>query len=185
MSDQSVDKPGVAKTLLAVLAVLAVVAGVVFLYVATRPEPDFPDAAAPTSSSAKPGKEPAVGDCMRVTGAMLDAKVTKVDCTAEHSHVVASLQRNGEDCGTDLTRAQYARYRYSWKLGVCLVPVFVDGQCYRFQIMQTEIPKAECAKDNLRVKVLKDTVKDTDCGEGEQALVYPEIRTTYCFSLPT
>ncbi len=184
--EPALEKPGVWKTLLAVGAVLVVVAGGVFLYVATRPEPDFPDTAG-VSVNGERGDEPVVGDCMRIDGNAVKATVTKVDCAAgAHNQVVASLQRQGEDCGSasGQEKTKYSRYRWSGKLGVCLAPVFEDGQCYRVtDLYGAYMPKAPCNELALKVRVFKDTADPAVCGPGvPEGLVYPEIRTTYCMA---
>ncbi|MEU7524380.1 hypothetical protein AB0A74_01445 [Saccharothrix sp. NPDC042600] len=182
---------GILRTVLGVLAVLVVVTGFVLYYQATAPKADHAADTRPAStpvSRAPDPDEPAVGDCALLTGTALDVRYTRADCAAgTHNYVVGSQQRKGEDCGsaTGTSKEQYARYRWTGALGLCLVPVFADGQCYRIQMFQAEMPVGECARPNLRVRVLAGTVDRTACeDEALKVLVYPEIRTTYCFEAP-
>ncbi|MEU7477669.1 hypothetical protein AB0A63_16890 [Lentzea sp. NPDC042327] len=181
----------IARAALVAGAALVVVLGVAFYYVATKPAPETQ--AAPTSTTPwtppQDVNEPRLGDCARVAGGMLDSTYTPVDCAAgAHNYVVGSLQRQGEDCGaaSGSKKDNYARYRYSGRLGVCLVPVFADGRCYEFFTLKTDLAAVECTGVGLRVRVLANTADGAACGtDVRQALVYPETRTTYCFSRPT
>ena len=182
---------GVLRTLLVVGVVLIFIVGLAVYYVTTLPEPDHTADTRPVPlsvSRAPDPNEPVVGACARLTGPVLEAEYSAVDCAAgTHNYVVGSLQRKGEDCGSasGTNKDQYARYRWSGALGLCLVPVFADGQCYQIGLFQAEIPKSECTGVNARVQVLTNSLDKTACRPGTfESLAYPEVTTTYCFSAP-
>ncbi len=181
--------PATAKWVLAITAtvfvVLAAVAGFVFYGLATAPEPGEGRVEAATENlptRTTGPDDPVVGECVRVEGKV----ITRVGGCAKgtHNHVVADVKRGGEDCGAASTKDQYVRYIYSGSIGLCLAPVYVDGQCYGTAPVSGngDIPNLGCDRlGALRARVLTDTAGACTPEERDR-LVYPEIRTTYCFT---
>lgn len=183
--------PATAKWVLAITATvfvaLAAVAGFVFYGLATAPKPEGRAVeaeiqSAPTRTNGP--DDPIAGECVRVEGNVL----TRVGGCAKgtHDHVIASVKRDGEDCGPPGVQDPYVRYIYSGSIGLCLVPVYVDGQCYASAQVSGfgDIQKLGCDRlGAVRVRVLTDTADAAACTPAEREhLVYPEIRTTYCFT---
>ncbi|KJK42015.1 hypothetical protein UK23_39220 [Lentzea aerocolonigenes] len=140
-----------------------------------------------TTTPAKPFAE--VGDCVKLTGTSIDLKYDKVSCEGGlHNYTVGKvLGGQSEKCGED--PAAYTKYKghSGYKsVALCMIPVFVDGQCYDFSLsgLYAEIKTVECgAFQSAKAKVLANTVDKAACGESPAlAVAYPEIRTTYCFT---
>jgi hypothetical protein len=146
----------------------------------TTPSPTVTTSALPAAK---------VGDCAKVSGASFNIKYEPVSCEGGlHNYTVSKvLGSQSEKCGED--RDSYTKYQgYSGRKSVnlCLIPVFVDGQCYNFTTasFDAEFQTAPCGGLQVaKVKVLKDTADKAACGESPAlALAYPEIKTTYCFT---
>lgn len=139
-----------------------------------------------TSTSATPVAQ--VGDCVRLSGPSFNPDYGKVVCeTGQHNYVVSKVIRaQGEKCGDDPdSYVRYSAYEGRRTTNVCLIPIFVDGQCYNFSTagLDAEFQKIECSFLVVRAKVLPGTVDKAACGPNPPlALAYPEIRTTYCFA---
>lgn len=178
------------KVAIAAVAAIAVVAGFVVYGFATAPEPQPAAAYEPKplpSRTAEPD-DPRVGECVRVDKTNFDERLTRVGgCDkGTHTHVIAGLQRGGEDCGSasGQDRDQYLRHTHHWGLALCLVPAFEDGQCYDTSRISSEpgLVKQPCGAGNKRVKSHRDRADKAACEGGSVALVYPELKATYCFA---
>lgn len=150
--------------------------------VATTTVPALPA----TSTSTTPIAQ--VGDCVKLSGPSFKPDYWKVACeTGQHNYVVSKvISGQGEKCGDDPDAyVRYSSYEDRRTTNVCLIPIFVDGQCYNFSTasFDAEFQTIECSFLVVRAKVLKDTVDKAACGPNPPlALAYPEIRTTYCFA---
>ncbi|HEX8868605.1 MAG TPA: hypothetical protein VF821_23295, partial [Lentzea sp.] len=143
-----------------------------------------------TTTPPKPYAE--IGDCVKLTGASFNPTYKKVACDAGlHNYTVSKVPAtDAEKCGEDA--AAYTKYTaYSAAAGrknayVCLIPVFVEGQCYDFTLssLNAELKTVECGGfQAVKAKVLANTVDKAACGESPAlAIAYPEIKTTYCFT---
>ncbi|GLY50943.1 hypothetical protein Lesp01_45990 [Lentzea sp. NBRC 102530] len=128
-----------------------------------------------------------VGDCVKLSGPSFNPVYEKQPCESGlHNYTVSKVPGAGEKCGDDPDA--YVKYR-GWdgrkSSNVCLIPVFVDGQCYDLTLasLDAEFKKADCSFLVVRAKVLPNTVDKAACGPNPAlALAYPEIKTTYCFS---
>ncbi|MGW4212578.1 LppU/SCO3897 family protein [Lentzea sp. NPDC004789] len=125
------------------------------------------------------------GDCVKLTGVSAYPKYEKVSCDAGvHNYTVGKvLGSKSEKCGED--HSAYTKFSTD-DIRLCLIPVFVEGQCYDFSFVAVdpELKPKECGKyAAVRAKVLANTVDKAACGESPAlALAYPEIKTTYCFT---
>jgi hypothetical protein len=145
---------------------------------------------APPTTTTPPKPIAEVGDCVKLTGTSLSPTYQKVSCEGGlHNYVVSKVPAtDSEKCGEDADGyTRYTSYQgVAGRQSVCLVPVFVEGQCYDFTLssLQAETKTAECGGfQAVRAKVLTNTVDKAACGESPAlALAYPEIKTTYCFT---
>jgi len=140
-----------------------------------------------TTTSALPSAQ--VGDCVKLAGVSISVEYEKVSCEGNlHNYTVSKvLGSQSERCGED--RDAYTKYRgHSGRKSVnlCLIPVFVEGQCYDFSLsgLSAEIRTVACGSfQAVQAKVLADTVDKGACGPSPAlAIAYPEIKTTYCFT---
>ncbi|MEV6243428.1 hypothetical protein [Lentzea sp. NPDC051838] len=130
-----------------------------------------------------------VGDCAKVTGASFNIKYDKVSCEGGlHNYTVSKvLASQSEKCGDEPdTYTKYMGHVGSKSVNLCLIPVFVEGQCYdlMFTSLDAELKKMECGGyPSVRAKIFANTVDKAVCGPSPAlALAYPETRTTYCFT---
>ncbi|WP_394617485.1 hypothetical protein JNUCC0626_49235 [Lentzea sp. JNUCC 0626] len=142
--------------------------------------------AAPTTTTSKPPPFALVGDCALLQGTTFDVQYTKTDCAEnKHNYAVVKTMPTNEKCGEQ--EEAYVKYTKGYGMNVCLVPVFVDGECYDFSraALQAEIPKSPCSGLGVaKAKVLANTVDKAACGPNPAlALAYPEIKTTYCLTI--
>ncbi|MDX3663554.1 hypothetical protein PV646_40240 [Streptomyces sp. ID05-26A] len=150
--------------------------------VATTTIPALPTTSTPATPVAQ------VGDCVKLSGPSFKPDYGKVVCeTGQHNYVVSKVLRgHGEKCGDDPDAyVKYSAYDGRKTTAVCLIPIFVDGQCYNFSTagLNAEFQTIECSFLVVRAKVLTGTVDKAACGPNPPlALAYPEIRTTYCFA---
>jgi hypothetical protein len=133
----------------------------------------------------------AVGDCVKLTGIEIDLKYEKVSCDGRlHNYTVSKVLGLLDECGDDPDA--YATYNNDKGFNgeqLCLIPVFFDGECYDFMLSShtAENPVVDCgATFAIKVRVLTNTADETACGaDPVKALAYREIKTTYCFDLPS
>ena len=190
---------GAGVKIVAVLAVFALALGGVIFWLSTKDTIELgggapTSAAAPTTTppttTSKPAPFAEPGDCVSMTGLMIQPDFKKVPC-GEHNYTVTKVVPSPppeEKCGTDADG--YVQYKRTSLLessvSVCLIPVFADGACYDlvYSMVQAALPQKECGSVGAaRVKVLANTADKAACGPNPVlALAYPETRTTYCFS---
>ncbi|AHH93916.1 LppU/SCO3897 family protein [Kutzneria albida] len=130
----------------------------------------------------------AVGECAQVSGTMSKPHYTKTDCgSADANYTVAKvLSSSSATCGKDFD--EYYETNAVNPVKLCLAPVFVDGQCYKFSTVATSMgyPKVACTDSSaLQVKVVKGDGAANCEGGPEATLAYSEIKTTYCLAKPT
>ncbi|SDP89365.1 LppU/SCO3897 family protein [Lentzea jiangxiensis] len=116
-------------------------------------------------------------------------KYEQVPCGEEpHNYTVSKvLGSQSEKCGEDPgAYMQYHGCSGRKSVNICLIPAFVDGQCYRFTTFSLtgEFETPPCGGlEVVRVKVFTNTTDKTACGPSPAlALAYPDIKTTYCFT---
>ncbi|MET9226555.1 hypothetical protein [Lentzea sp. NPDC003310] len=130
----------------------------------------------------------AVGDCLQLTGTEARMRYEEVPCgDGRHNYTVSKvLSSETELCGT--YHGDYATYSGGWfsDENLCLIPVYVDGQCYDFTGGELHIDNrtVDCgAPEAIKVRVVPDTSDASVCGiTAEVALGYPETNTSYCFT---
>ena len=173
-----------ASTLVVIGAILValVVGGWVVRVVLRQLPSDTQSIPAPTTTSTTTSTPPkyVAGDCVSMTGSSINPAFDEVDCASgKGNYVVAKVPESGESCGEN-----YSKYTRG-SLKVCLIPVFVDGECYNFSVagISAETPKMDCSPFVVKATVLKDTVDPAACGPNVgKALAYPEIKVTYCLN---
>jgi hypothetical protein len=169
--------------------VAVVVAGAMVFWLARTHYVKLSDGLAANTyvTTTKPTPFAEAGDCALVTGRRESPRYTKVTCAGNrHNYTVSKVSPNtGEKCGED--EDAYVKYTKGDHTMACLIPMFVDGRCYDFTLgrQQTEPPVVECGGPKAgKVRLLANTVDKAACGpDAGLALAYPEIRTTYCFTL--
>ena len=141
-----------------------------------------------TTTTTKPKPFAEVGDCVLLGGGSFNPKFEKTPCAEnKHNYTVSKVPATStEECGTPPDG--YVKYTKGSSVNVCLIPVFVDGECYDFTLasLQSEFPKKECGGYMVvKAKVITGTADKAACGQDERlalALAYPEIKTTYCLT---
>ncbi|MFD9705875.1 hypothetical protein [Lentzea sp. NPDC059081] len=196
-------EPGSGIKIVAVLGVFALLLGGTIFWFSTKDTLHFssggdstkaPVATTTTLRTTTPPPPPiaAPGDCVSMTGQMMNPDFRKVPC-GEHNYTVAKIVVSpaaDEKCGDTDGYVQYKNYGgpTAKSFSVCLVPVLADGACYdvMFSMTQAALPQRDCGSiGTARVKVLANTVDKAACGPNPAlALAYPETKTTYCFSQP-
>ncbi|MFI6100010.1 hypothetical protein ACIA8G_31055 [Lentzea sp. NPDC051213] len=149
----------------------------------------FPSAApTTTTTTTKPKPFAEIGDCVNMTGGSFSPSYEKVPCTENrHNYTVSKVPATGTEKCAEVEDG-YIKYTKGASTTVCLIPVFVDGECYDFTLasLQAEFPKKACGGYMVvKAKVLANTVDKAACGQDERlalALAYPEIKTTYCLT---
>ncbi|MGW6936218.1 LppU/SCO3897 family protein [Lentzea sp. NPDC054927] len=188
--------------IVAVLAVFALALGGLIYWLSTKDTIKFGSGSAPTSAAAvtttpptttsKPAPFATVGDCVLMTGFAAKPDYQKVPCGGNNNYTVSKVSSSStEKCGEPADGyIEYRRISVLESSTVCLIPVFLDGQCYDFTLadLKAEVPKAECGggPQVFKAAVLANTVDKAACTVNQAlALAYPEIKTTYCFSQPS
>lgn len=189
--------------IVAVLAVFALALGGLIFWLSTKDTIRFGSGSAPTSAAVvtttarptttttKPAPFAEAGDCVLMTGLMINPDFKKVACGEQHNYTVTKVVTSPtpeEKCGTEADG--YVQYKRTSLLetsvSVCLVPVLADGACYDvvYSTTQAALPQKECGSvGTARVKMLANTVDKAACGPNPVlALAYPETKTTYCVS---
>ncbi|MFJ8964617.1 hypothetical protein ACIRG5_35020 [Lentzea sp. NPDC102401] len=141
-----------------------------------------------TTTTTKPKAFAEIGDCVLLAGGSFNPKFEKTACAEnKHNYTVSKVPATStEECGTPPDG--YVKYTKGSSVNVCLIPVFVDGECYDFTLasLQSEFPKKACGGYMVvKAKVITGTADKAACGQDERlalALAYPEIKTTYCLS---
>ncbi|WP_330274020.1 hypothetical protein OG205_46085 [Lentzea sp. NBC_00516] len=141
-----------------------------------------------TTTTTKPKAFAEVGDCVLLAGGSFNPKFEKTACAEnKHNYTVSKVPATStEECGTPPDG--YVKYTKGSSVNVCLIPVFVDGECYDFTLasLQSEFPKKACGGYMVvKAKVITGTADKAACGQDERlalALAYPEIKTTYCLT---
>ncbi|MEU3643121.1 hypothetical protein AB0E59_07050 [Lentzea sp. NPDC034063] len=141
-----------------------------------------------TTTTTKPKPFAEVGDCVLLAGGSFNPKFEKTPCAEnKHNYTVSKVPATStEECGTPPDG--YVKYTKGSSVNVCLIPVFVDGECYDFTLasLQSEFPKKACGGYMVvKAKVITGTADKAACGQDERlalALAYPEIKTTYCLT---
>ncbi|WP_394617486.1 hypothetical protein JNUCC0626_49240 [Lentzea sp. JNUCC 0626] len=159
------------------------------VYIATPTRTTDPMTYAVPTTNPTPLPPPAqIGDCVKLSGPSFNLDYEKLACDAGmHNYTVSKvLSTRSEKCGEDPDA--YVKYE-GWdgrkSSHLCMIPVFVDGQCYNFDTasLNAEFLTSECSFLVVRAKVLPNTVDKAACGPNPAlALAYPEIKTTYCFT---
>ncbi|SFR25221.1 hypothetical protein SAMN04488564_108269 [Lentzea waywayandensis] len=178
------------------LLVLVVAIGAVMLWFVRKDDLKFGSGVATTSTTAvtttttttKPKPFAEVGDCVLLAGGSFNPKFEKTPCAENrHNYTVSKTPATStEECGTPPDG--YVKYSKGSSVNVCLIPVFVDGECYDFTLasLQSEFPKKACGGYMVvKAKVIAGTADKAACGQDERlalALAYPEIKTTYCLT---
>lgn len=125
-----------------------------------------------------------VGDCASITGTSTSPEYKAIDCSsAEANYSIAKTGGTDASCGDS-----YDEYTQTQRRGpktkLCLAPLLVEGKCYGENTGGVGMKAVECG-DSATFKVTK-AAKDTapQCGEGEQAMAYPEVKLHYCVGAP-
>jgi hypothetical protein len=143
----------------------------------------------PPTSTSSPLPAAEIGDCVKLSGASFNVKYDEVSCEGNlHNYTVGKvLADRSEKCGDDPdSYMKYHGYAGRKSVNLCLIPAFVDGQCYSFATisLNAEFQTATCGGlEVVQVKVLANTMDKAACGASPAlALAYPDIKTTYCFT---
>jgi hypothetical protein len=195
---------GAGVKIVAVLAVFALALGGLVFWLSTKDTIEFgggdsprkPIAApvtttpGPPTTTSKPAPFAEAGDCVLMTGLMMNPDFRKVACDGGQNYTVTKVVTSPppeEKCGAETDGyVQYKKLSMQESVSVCLIPFFTDGACYDlvYSMVQAALPKKECGSvGTAQVKVLANTVDKAACGPGAVlALAYPETEVTYCFS---
>ena len=143
----------------------------------------------PPTTTSKPAPFAEVGDCVKMTGNAPQPDYKKVPCGENNNYTVSKVASSStEKCGEPADGyIEYRRISVLESLTVCLIPVFIDGQCYDFTLadLKADVPKVACGRGPqvFKATVLANTVDKAACPVNQPlALAYPEIKTTYCFT---
>ncbi|GGU46292.1 LppU/SCO3897 family protein [Lentzea flava] len=131
-----------------------------------------------------PVQPPKKGDCASLTGTIGAGRYRPVDCSDSSANYVAegTVARsqscpNSDDLSWVPVRAVDPDLRF------CLVPLYVEGECYTSAKSGYDLVVAGCGEqDAFRVTVVSRNVPAPACGAGAQIRAYPEIKLSYCLS---
>lgn len=124
------------------------------------------------------------GDCASITGTESSPNFKTVDCgAAEANYTVGKTIGLNESCGEGSYDEYTETARRGPKTKLCLVPKFVEGECYDLGGTTMGYPKAACGSGEKVAKVAK-VIKDAepDCGEA-QVWSVPQPKIAYCLTV--
>jgi hypothetical protein len=141
-----------------------------------------------TSTPAESGEiseiDAEVGDCVNLTGTMLDAKIAPATCGTVDSHYTVVAKVADEDsCPSDVDQTYYEELNGSTTGVLCLDIDWVVGKCFEIGTASDSTVQVPCTGTTGEkiLAVLPNTVDETDCPEEtETYYTYDERRKLVC-----
>ncbi|PHV67478.1 LppU family putative lipoprotein [Williamsia muralis] len=125
-----------------------------------------------------------VGDCVNLTGTMLDAKIAPATCGAVDSHyTVVAKVADENSCPSDVDQTYYEELNGSTTGVLCLDIDWVVGKCFEMGTASDSTVQVPCTGSTGEriLAVLPNTVDETDCpAETETYYTYDERKKVVC-----
>ncbi|MGY3556289.1 LppU family putative lipoprotein [Williamsia sp. R60] len=143
---------------------------------------------APSTTSEDSGEiteiDAEVGDCVNLTGTMLDAKIAPATCGAVDSHyTVVAKVADENSCPSDVDQTYYEELNGSTTGVLCLDIDWVVGKCFEMGTASDSTVQVPCTGSTGEriLAVLPNTVDETDCpAETETYYTYDERKKIVC-----
>ena len=125
-----------------------------------------------------------VGDCVNLTGTMLDAKIAPATCGTVDSHyTVVAKVADEKSCPSDVDQTYYEELNGSTTGVLCLDIDWVVGKCFEIGTASDSTVQVPCTGSTGEriLAVLPNTVDDADCpAETETYYTYDERKKIVC-----